>query len=77
MLHKQINMVSILLAEMQPMPHSCRGWRETDCHAVCRIFANLDCVNAFRQLPHKPNNHFAEEFEIMCLQSEVNFVPGL
>ena len=53
------------------------GGGERQTATLCRIFANLDCVNAFRQLPHKPNNHFSEEFETMCLQGEVNFVPEL
>lgn len=65
MLHKQINMVSILLLKNASMlcvcdhseSHSCWGWRKGDCH-ILQVFANLDYVNAFRQLPHKPNNHF-------------------
>lgn len=84
MLHKQISMVSILLVEIQPRhvpvitqsPILASGG-ERQTAALCRILANLDCVNALRQLPHKPNNHSAEECEIMCLQGEVNFVPGL
>lgn len=75
MLHKQINTVSILLLEMHPCHvsvitqspiHAGSGERETA--MLYRIFENLDCVNAFRQLPHKPNNHF--------VRGVLNYVPS-
>lgn len=73
--YKQINMVCILLCETHP----CHLSMNTQIPALARAgdkgiavlyrsFANLDHVNAFRQLPRKPNNHFERGI--------LNYVPS-